>query len=475
MKKPITMAFVLLMVAIMTITMITVGCKTTAQETTTTAAVSETTTAETTTAAETTATTAETTASQEPVEIKCLFLAGGLNQLAPLIEKKFNELNPNSNIKFVYEFADYSTLHDKIAIAETGGAGAYDIYWTITDWMPEFISAGFLMPLDSYLEKDPIDGWPDTYPQTVLNFQTVDGKLYGIPGHDGPYTLFYRTDLFNDETEKSNFKNKYGYELTPPETWDQYKDIADFFTRPDKNLYGTSFAGNDPQATPYDLVQIAHNFGAKYWEDNGYPTFNSDKWIAALEFLGKLYKEDSPKGAPQLDMLGRADMFKEGKLAMYADWIGFAGYFELQESSNVVGKVGYSLMPKGGNDGNKDSLDIYWCYAVSNSSKNKDAAWQVIKVLANPDIDKLWTIGGMGGVGVRNSTLNDPEVQKQFPFYKTIAEILNGNAFGSPYTPAASQIYDILKIAVQDYLAGSGTAKEILDAANAKIASALTK
>ncbi|MCL5987261.1 MAG: sugar ABC transporter substrate-binding protein [Actinobacteria bacterium] len=418
-------------------------------------------------------TTPTTEAPKEKVTVKMLFLAGGLNKLAPEIEKKFYELWPDTNIKIESEFADYPTLHDKIAITEAGGAGAYDIYWVITDWMPELIDAGFLEPLNSYLESDPIDGWPDTYPAGVLELQTVDNIIYGLPGHNGPYMLFYRTDLFSDETEKANFKAKYGYELAPPETWEQFKQIADFFTRPNQNLYGTSFAGNDAQATPYDIVQVAHNFGAKYWDDAGYPTFNSETWVKALEFLGTMYKENSPKGAEALDMMGRADRFKEGIITMYADWTGFAGYFELAEGSNVVGKVGYSLMPKGGDQGNRDSLNIYWCYSLSASSKHKSEAWQVLKVLTLPEIDQLWTLGGMGGIGVRKSTVESQEVLKQFPFYKTMGEILDGNAFGSPFNPVTAKIYDELKKAVQNYLAGQGNAQEVLDKANDEIAKAI--
>ncbi len=34
------------------------------------------------------------------------------------------------------------------------------------------------------------------------------------------------------------FEAKYGYPLAVPETWVQLRDIAEFFTRPDENLYG---------------------------------------------------------------------------------------------------------------------------------------------------------------------------------------------------------------------------------------------
>jgi len=409
---------------------------------------------------------------KDPVTIKILCLSGGLNTTAPLLVKKFNEFNPNSNITLRFEFADYSTLHSKIALTESTKLGTYDIYWTITDWLPEWIEGGFLEPLNQYLESDPLEGWPNIYPETVLSFQTVNEIIYGIPAHDGPYMFFYRKDLFENPTEKANFKKKYGYELALPKNLTEFKDIADFFTRTNQNLYGTSFAGNDPQATPYDLIQFAHLMGASYWDAKGNPAFNTKEWVNALKWIGKTYKENSPPGAAQIDMLGRAVMFKEGILAMYADWFGFAGYFESAEDSNVVGKVGHSLMP---GDVNHDSLDIYWVWSIAASSKHKKTAWKVLRTLTGPECDKIWTIEGGGGVGVRYSTLNDPEVLNRFPFYKTMAEILDGNAFYMPYSIVTSQICDYLKVAVQDYLAGKGSAQSVLDEANRKIAEAVSE
>ena len=43
--------------------------------------------------------------------------------------------------------------------------------------------------------------------------------------------LVYRRDLFDDPKEKAAFKGKYGYDLAAPATYDQLRDIAEFFTR----------------------------------------------------------------------------------------------------------------------------------------------------------------------------------------------------------------------------------------------------
>lgn len=427
---------------------------------------------------------------EEEVEEKIMIIAttmAGNDVVSEQYALAFEKANKNPNLSFDWAPIEYAQLHDKIVLNEAAAAGEFDLHFLITDWLAELIPAGFLTPLNDYLESSPIDGWSEdeslstiekfekVFPPGASRLQTVDGKIYGIPAHDGPMNLFYRTDLFNDETEKENFEAEYGYELKAPDTWEQFKDIADFFTRPDENLWGTAFAGNDPQATPYDFVQIAHNYGAEYFNANGEPNFNGQEWITALEFLETMYEENSPPGAESVDMLGRADQFKEGIVAMYIDWMAWAGYFELPDISKVVGNVGYTFMPQGSD--NRDSLDIYWIFAISGSSPNPDMAWEVMKTFASIEGDKAVVMETQGQqMPVRYTTMNDPDVVEAFPYYELMKEILDaGYTFGSPYHPANAQIFDQLRIAVQRYLAGEGAAEEILNDANAAIADAMAE
>ena len=57
------------------------------------------------------------------------------------------------------------------------------------------------------------------------------GKTYGMPSNSAVMMMFYRKDLFEDPTEQAAFKEQYGYDLAVPQTWDQYRDTAEFFDR----------------------------------------------------------------------------------------------------------------------------------------------------------------------------------------------------------------------------------------------------
>ena len=56
--------------------------------------------------------------------------------------------------------------------------------------------------------------------------------------------LYYLKSNYTDDAKKKAFKDKYGYDLAPPTTFQQMKDQAIFFSNP-PNFYGTEYAGKE--------------------------------------------------------------------------------------------------------------------------------------------------------------------------------------------------------------------------------------
>ncbi|MGY9049025.1 ABC transporter substrate-binding protein [Puniceibacterium antarcticum] len=57
-----------------------------------------------------------------------------------------------------------------------------------------------------------------------------DGDLYQLPDQQFANLYWFRYDWFNDDKNKADFKEKYGYDLGVPVNWSAYEDIAEFFT-----------------------------------------------------------------------------------------------------------------------------------------------------------------------------------------------------------------------------------------------------
>lgn len=84
-----------------------------------------------------------------------------------------------------------------------------------------------------------------------LKFTTApDGDLYQLPDQQFANLYWFRYDWFNDETNKAEFKEKYGYDLGVPVNWSAYEDIAEFFTGREidgKKVYGhMDYGKKDP-------------------------------------------------------------------------------------------------------------------------------------------------------------------------------------------------------------------------------------
>ena len=65
-----------------------------------------------------------------------------------------------------------------------------------------------------------------------------DGELYQLPDQQFANLYWFRYDWFNDEKNKADFKEKYGYDLGVPINWSAYEDIAEFFTGRDLSHMG---------------------------------------------------------------------------------------------------------------------------------------------------------------------------------------------------------------------------------------------
>src|SRR5262249_12418519 len=139
----------------------------------------------------------------------------------------------------------------------------------------------------------------------------------------------YRKDLFEDPAEKGAFRERYGYELAPPKTWEQFRDVAQFFTRPEKGLYGAAlyYAGLDG----YDDVtmafdQILWSFGGQ-WSDPATGTvegvLNSPQGVKALEFFARELKQYTPPGSESYGLFQATEPFSSGKVAMAQNWYPF--------------------------------------------------------------------------------------------------------------------------------------------------------
>lgn len=305
------------------------------------------------------------------------------------------------------------------AIIERDGLknGDWDIAHVNTDWIAEADATGAVEDLSSYVKKQPPDDYPQGWSAALLGMQDFDGRLAGLPFHDGPECLIYRKDLFEDPVEKEKYFRQNGKPLAPPKTWEDFIRVAAFFQRPEEHLYGTVLAAfPDGHNTVFDFCLQLWTRNGTLEDSNGNIRIDSREAIEGLTFYKKVLGDAALLHPQSADFESvRAGMaFARGEVAMMVNWFGFASLCEVDPESRVKGKVNITDIPRGP-AGTGTSLNVYWMYAIGAGSAHKQAAYDFIRFAINRENDKLLTLEG--GIGCRLSTWNDRDVNNMVPYY----------------------------------------------------------
>ena len=86
---------------------------------------------------------------------------------------------------------------DKLKTSIVGGSSDFDVVYASADWVPAFIAADGLEPLDAYIANDAADFLNVDDLQPGVSNLTFDGKIYGFPSEGDTAWLFYRKDLLD--------------------------------------------------------------------------------------------------------------------------------------------------------------------------------------------------------------------------------------------------------------------------------------
>ncbi len=356
--------------------------------------------------------------------------------------------------------------YEKLVSELTARSAAYDLLVFPPYFLGDFVALGFLKELDPYFKLlDPQigDDYIPVYRDPVIK---RDGKTYALMYDGDMLQVAYRKDLFDDPTEQKNFKAKYGWDLAPPTTWDQFMQISEFFTRP-PNLYGTAFYAQRGFCYAW-FVNIFAGLGGRWFSDDMKPGINSEAGVKALEMLVKMKDYAVPNilqvGYPELN-----EVFLNGSTAMVIQWNDLALKVANPKMSKVVGKGGYAAVPV------RTYLPYSRVMAVSAFAKNPEDAYRVASYMQLPDVCITYVYdSNCGQDPYRWSSLKYEAAMKDHTGGPSldaadaksyVDAIREGLKAGYPELaiPGAPRYLDILDLYVSQALAGSVKPKDALD------------
>jgi len=221
------------------------------------------------------------------------------------------------------------------------------------------------------------------FQELALANSTVEGRLVQLPRHSDVSNLFYKKSLYEDQANKDAFMAEYGYELLPPETFDQFKDQAIFFADA-PNFYGTQFVGKDEAITGRFYEMLVANGGALFDEDWN-PTFNSAAGVKSVEWFKELYDANAvPAGVLNYLWDDTGLGFASGTVALNLDWAGWASFFNDPENSQVAGDIGLVRAPMGVG-GLRSGWSGSHSFSITETCDNVEAAASLLTFLTDHD------------------------------------------------------------------------------------------
>lgn len=275
-----------------------------------------------------------------------------------------DEFEKETGITLNVEIYDEPTLRNKFILDCNSKQGNYDVIATQFWYMPEYIKAGWIEPLDDYIEKQSDEEWAsiEYTPESALGmFQDSDGSLYSECISCTGGVLIYRKDLFE----------KHGIKV--PETTADVMAAAQVLKEKEPDIYPFVARGDSSSASFGTSSGWAWAYGASVMDEDGNVNCNTPEMNTAMNDFVKLMSEYAPKDSAAMGWDTMSELFRQGKAAMNFDMNGFVSTYTSTDVSSVADKIDCAVIT--GPEGNK----AQWMYGeglgISSFSKNKEAAW----------------------------------------------------------------------------------------------------
>ena len=294
------------------------------------------------------------------------------------------------------------------------------------------------------------------FPAIIQN-NTVDGALIGIPWFTDAGLLYYRTDLLE----------KYGYD-SGPATWDELEEMAQAIqdgerAEGNQDFWGYVWQGNAYEGLTCDALEwIKSNDGGTIVSSDGVITINNENATEIVDQAAGWVGTISPPGVTGFGEEDARNMWQAGNAAFMRNW-PYAYSLGNADDSVIAGIFDVSPLPAGKSGAGAATLGG-WQLAVSKYSENPDVAADVALFMASYDQQKIRAIEGSFNPTIM-SLYQDPDVLEAAPFFGSLYDVFI-NAVARPSTATAPQYNETSTLffqAVHSVLTGSNDAQTALE------------
>ncbi|MEM9224715.1 MAG: ABC transporter substrate-binding protein [Pseudomonadota bacterium] len=373
-----------------------------------------------------------------------------------LFDKHYTPPSGNE-VKLEVDFIPWPDYYTRLNASLTSGEELYNMAVSDSQWLGAFIEGGYYRQINDLIDADPElkATLADMHPAPLQAYATYPYKsenYFGFPQMPDILVTYARTDVLCHADEQAAFQEKYGEKLpcTPEELdqmdWEMFGKIGEFFQRKqgdmlagepaEDDFYGIAYqAGKGYDFSSMQINGFLWQHGANIWDETQIPdgqavgVVNSPEAVKAFEhYLSLLGYMPPIVKTGSMDIFKTDELFREGKVALNVNWIGFAESAINPETSKVADVVAFANMPglkddsgeivRWSNIGGQPFVLMNW-----NSDQENTEAVDFVKWWLSPEVQHMFA--SQGGQSAIKSVYNDPKYVDYRPWNRTWASGLD--------------------------------------------------
>ena len=389
--------------------------------------------------------------------------------------RAIRELSSTYPYPIKFDLMPYDQMVQKANFDLATGTGEYDIILQYNTALANYIENDYVVALWELRKKFPdrlIDGnFPfekELFQECWKEIGWFNEQAYVLPFSANTRIMAYNKELFSDESYKKEYREKYQRDLEPPETWEEFRQIADFFHRPDQKIYGTCLQGAS-NFIYYEWANFAYSIGngimqkAYGWEGNEQTPLllTAPATVDATKVYLELKQYDASDDFFKTDAMNQIQILKNKKVALALVWSDVA-YSLAYENGTLLETYGFCPIP------GKVSMLAGGSFYINRRGKNVETAIQF--VLDQMDQKKQIALMQLGLCSPLQSVYEKDEI-KHIPYAEALKRSLNRGIYMLEAGHDSEAIIDIMSNALRNLMnvPSNEIVVDVLDAATREI------
>jgi multiple sugar transport system substrate-binding protein len=313
----------------------------------------------------------------------------------------------------------------------------------------QWAAAQWAEPLDQFMgaERDAIMA---RYLPAYREANIVNGRVIALPYFADAQFLYFRRDLL----QKHN--------IQPPRTWAEVIAAARTIQAAENNpnLAGFLTAGAPIEGTVCTYLVPMWGAGGALTNAQGQLQLGTDAARRPFALWNEMRDANVlPRNIAEIVTDRARQQFQAGQAIFNMNWGYVWNRTQNDQDTQVKDRVGVVPLP-GFTAENAATCIGGWQLAITSFSRNKAAAWNLIRFLSSPEVAKMQAIAA-SHLPVFPEVYTDPDVLRANPWFAQALPVVR-SARSRPVSPRYTEVSEIIRTNMNAFLAGTRTADAAL-------------